>query len=174
MTAAPELTLRQVPLASIERADWDRLLSATAAATPFARWTFHRAWWDAYGETAAEHYLVAAGAGDDGDAPRAIVPLMRRTAGDTDPSVIFFGASYHADYATILAAASDMPLVANALADSLGDRILAHRRPAPAAPDRPGTGRPRPRSALREGRLARVARDRGRLPGGDRAELGLG
>ena len=115
MTAAPELTLRQVPLASIERADWDRLLSLTAAATPFARWTFHRAWWDAYGDTADERYLVATGADEDGDVPRAIVPLMRRNAADADPGVVFFGASYHADYATILGAATDMPLVADAL-----------------------------------------------------------
>ena len=27
-------------------------LAATAGATPFSRWTFHRAWWDAYGSTA--------------------------------------------------------------------------------------------------------------------------
>ena len=119
MTAAPDLTLRHVPLSSIERADWDRLLSATAAATPFARWTFHRAWWDAYGDTADEEYLVATGAGDDGEAPRAIVPLMRREA--ADPGVIYFGASYHSDYATILGAPADMPAVAEALADTLRD-----------------------------------------------------
>jgi CelD/BcsL family acetyltransferase involved in cellulose biosynthesis len=34
---------------------------------------------------------------------------------------IFFGASYHADYATILAAPADLPAVADALADYLAD-----------------------------------------------------
>ena len=33
---------------------------------------------------------------------------------------VFFGASYHADYATILAAPADLPAVATALVDHLG------------------------------------------------------
>jgi len=117
MTAAPDLTLRQVPLASIERADWDRLLALTPAATPFARWTFHRAWWDAYGDAAVEQYLIATDA--DSDSPRAIVPLMRRSAPESEREAIYFGASYHADYATILGAAADMQGVADGLANVL-------------------------------------------------------
>ena len=42
----------QVAFEAIPRADWDALLAVTARPTPFSRWTFHRAWWDAYGEMA--------------------------------------------------------------------------------------------------------------------------
>ena len=59
----------------IPRPDWDRLYAETPAATPFASWTFHRAWWDAFATTAEEHYLVR----DEG-AVVAIVPLMVREA----------------------------------------------------------------------------------------------
>ncbi len=61
---------------AIPRADWDRLLAATSAATPFSRWTFHRAWWDAYGTTAHDSYLVVCAPGSD--LIRGIVPLMYR------------------------------------------------------------------------------------------------
>ncbi len=128
---------------------WDRLLALTPAATPFARWTVHRAWWDAYGSTAHEQYVVAVGdptpaneagthatAEVSGDDIRAIVPLMHRhmiepddeatatilrhtrlrgTRVRPDAKAIFFGASYHCDYATILADPADLPAVAEAL-----------------------------------------------------------
>ena len=42
-------------------------------------------------------------------------------------TAVFFGASYHADYATILAAPADLPAVAEALADYLADP--SERRP---------------------------------------------
>ena len=112
-------------------------MALTPAATPFARWTFHRAWWDAYGDTAHAQYL---GAADREGTLRAIVPLMHRHAvaavdlvdhtvlrahshGGTplpdDVKAIFFGASYHADYATILADPAHLEAVARALADAL-------------------------------------------------------
>jgi CelD/BcsL family acetyltransferase involved in cellulose biosynthesis len=138
-----------VPFAAIPRATWDRLAGANPAATPFTRWTFHRAWWDAYEATAHEQYLAcvlapAAGAlnGDflaaDG-AIRGIVPLMhrhevepgdedtatvlrRRTQSGTsvrpDAKAVFMAASYHADYATLLCAPTDMAAVAETLAAS--------------------------------------------------------
>ena len=89
-------------------------------------WAFHRAWWDAYGDNAHDQTLVVVAGRRPGDAdPVAIVPLMHRhvvepsrarptrrcatatdvaaDAGPADAKAIFFGASYHADYATILA-----------------------------------------------------------------------
>ncbi|MEO8625750.1 MAG: GNAT family N-acetyltransferase [Candidatus Limnocylindrales bacterium] len=139
--SAAGLIARPVAFADIPRATWDRLLARTASQTPFSRWTFHRAWWDAYGETAHEQYLVVgpAAAGDDFDAAIAIVPLMHRheiepddaecrtsvrphePTGTTVPGeakAVFFGASYHADYATILADPANLPAVATAIADS--------------------------------------------------------
>jgi hypothetical protein len=77
-----------VPFAAIPRSTWDRLAAANPAITPFSRWTFHRAWWDAYGSTAHEQYLACMSqqpASDvpldplaDNDAIRGIVPLMHR------------------------------------------------------------------------------------------------
>jgi CelD/BcsL family acetyltransferase involved in cellulose biosynthesis len=144
---------RRVPFEEIPRDAWERLLARTAAATPFSRWTLHRAWWDAYGATAHEQYLVCV----PPDPPyvrsgmlespprsedvRAIVPLMHRHevepedaatateirrryrgAGRAVPptaKAIFFGASYHADYATVLADPADLPAVAWAVAEAL-------------------------------------------------------
>jgi CelD/BcsL family acetyltransferase involved in cellulose biosynthesis len=132
--------LRRRPFAEIGRGDWERLYQATPAATPFSSWTFHRAWWDAYGVTAQEHYLVFSAdpdpavlaAGDEGGSIRAVVPLMtQQTPADPPPAAtadggdpghrrlhestrpaLFFAASYHADYATVLAGRDDIPLVA--------------------------------------------------------------
>lgn len=114
--------------------------------TPFARWSFHRAWWDAYGDSAHEQYLVCVPVDAPADAldwltVRAIVPLMHRHEVEPDDIInrtvlrehdhgadcrvvppdakaVFFGASYHADYATILAALEDLPAAAAAVATS--------------------------------------------------------
>jgi CelD/BcsL family acetyltransferase involved in cellulose biosynthesis len=136
------LDARQVAFGDIPRTVWDRLLAQTHAPTPFSRWNFHRAWWDAYGDTAHEQYLVClptGGAGVDWTAVRAIVPLMHRHEIEPDDAecrtsvrphestgtlvpgeakAIFFGASYHADYATVLADPADMPAVAMAVAQA--------------------------------------------------------
>ena len=141
-----QLDARPVPFGEIPRSCWDRLFAQTPSATPFSRWTFHRAWWDAYGDSAHEQYLVCV-PGDSSSDPidwelvRAIVPLMHRHevepddlvnktvlrerdhGGDCrtvppDAKAVFFGASYHADYATILAAAADLPEVSAAVARS--------------------------------------------------------
>jgi CelD/BcsL family acetyltransferase involved in cellulose biosynthesis len=121
------------------------LLLLTPSATPFARWNFHRAWWDAYGSMAHEQYLVCVPegmAGTDFEQVRAIVPLMHRhevepedeanrtilrahaaphTPVRSEAKAVFFGASYHADYATILARPADLPAVADAVARALAE-----------------------------------------------------
>jgi CelD/BcsL family acetyltransferase involved in cellulose biosynthesis len=137
---APRLIAEQRPFDSIPRATWDRLASLTPWATPFSAWAFHRAWWDGYGANAHEEILVVC----PGDAasdpePVAIVPFMHRH--EVEPSdaetqttirpgaglrltpvppsatAILFAASYHADYATILADPADLPAVVEAVAD---------------------------------------------------------
>lgn len=141
--AAPG-SLRAVrrPFDSIDQATWDTLAAANPWATPFARWAVQRAWWDAYGANAHEQTLVVVDpAAADPQLPVAIVPLMHRHEVEPDDSIlqtrlrgdqrlpltavaptakaVFFGASYHADYATLLADPADMPAVAEALVDAL-------------------------------------------------------
>jgi hypothetical protein len=130
------------PFDAIDPAAWDALAAASPWATPFARWGVHRAWWDAYGANAHEQTLVVVDpAAADPDAPVAIVPLMHRHEVEPDDAIlrtrlrgephmprtpvaptakaVFFGASYHADYATILARPEDLPATAEALAEAL-------------------------------------------------------
>lgn len=149
--AAGGLTLERRPFSSIEPATWDRLAASTPWATPFSAWAFHRAWWDAYAENAHDEttVLLDPRAGRVSD-PVAILPLMhRREAEEADAArhttlrhghdsaltlvppaatAIFFGASYHADYATILAAPVDLPAVADAFVSDLRGRgVDGHR-----------------------------------------------
>ena len=130
------------PFGSIAPAVWDGLAGRNPWATPFSRWAFHRAWWDAYGDSAHDQTMVILDAAADPDAePIGIVPLMHRHAVEpTDPATqttmrhgsaveltavpptakaVFFGASYHADYATILTGPAELPEVGSALADAL-------------------------------------------------------
>ncbi len=106
-------------------------------------WAFQRAWWDAYGANAHEETLVLVPAdGPDDARPAAIVPLMHRhevepgdlelhtsirhqdgahlTPVPPDAKAVFFGASYHADYATLLAAPAHLAAAAEALATYCG------------------------------------------------------
>ena len=130
------------PFDSIDPADWDRLAAANPMATPFSSWAFHRAWWDAFGSNAHEQTLavVEAGGASDGNLV-AIVPLMHRhqvepsdaathttlrhghpphlTAVAPTAKTVFFGASYHADYATILGNPNRASEIAEALAVAL-------------------------------------------------------
>ena len=129
----------QRPFDSIPRETWDRLAARTPWATPFSTWPFHRAWWDAYGENAHDQLLVVCRNDSSADQePIAIVPLMHRheveptdaathttmrhgadlrlTPVPPTATAILFGASYHADYATILADPDDLPAVAKAVA----------------------------------------------------------
>ncbi len=132
------------PFAEVEPAAWDALAAANPWATPFSSWAFQRAWWDAYGANAHEETLVLVPAdGPDDAAPVAIVPLMHRheveprdlelhtalrhTSGSeltqvpADTKALFFGASYHADYATILTSPENLAAAAAALADYCSD-----------------------------------------------------
>ncbi len=141
------------PFDTISQASWDGLAATNPWATPFSGWAFQRAWWDAYGSNAHDETLVVVPIGADGapiqDAePIGIVPLMHRhevepsdLAGHTQmrhatdveltpvaptATAIFFGASYHADYATLLAAPDHLDTVADAVATLLA---------GPAGPD---------------------------------------
>jgi hypothetical protein len=156
-SAAPARTLvaRRVPFGAIPREAWDRLLAVTARATPFSRWTFHRAWWDGYGESAHEDYMVCVAAENGAvggsaahgttplnpDAIVGIAPLMHRHEVEPDDAIlhtairhaprtaqtpvpdrakaVFFAASYHADYATLLSDPADLPAVASAVVEAL-------------------------------------------------------
>ncbi|HEY0442628.1 MAG TPA: hypothetical protein VGC90_00245, partial [Candidatus Limnocylindrales bacterium] len=130
---------------------WDRLAGATPWSTPFSRWAFHRAWWDAYAGSAHDQTVVVVDAAAADGPPVAIVPLMHRheveptdeathttirhgsgpelTRVAPDAKAVFFGASYHADYATVLTDPHDLPGVAVALVDHLAEP------PAPGGPD---------------------------------------
>jgi CelD/BcsL family acetyltransferase involved in cellulose biosynthesis len=144
-SAAPTGSLRAVhrPFDAIPRATWDTLAASTPWATPFSRWGVQRAWWDAYGANAHDQTLVVVDdAAPDDAMPVAIVPLMHRHEVEPDDAIlrtrmrgaghaapltpvapdrkaVFFGASYHADYATVLARPADLPAVARAVADAL-------------------------------------------------------
>ncbi len=153
-SAPRRLRVEPRPLSTIEPATWDSLAAANPWATPFSRWAFHRAWWDAYGATAHEQTLVVVDPDNPGPAaPIGIVPLMHRhhveptdaathttmrraqgeqlTPVEPHAKAVFFGASYHADYATVLAAPQDLPAVAEAVVEWLAmpDADAAH--PAP-------------------------------------------
>jgi CelD/BcsL family acetyltransferase involved in cellulose biosynthesis len=128
-------------LSDIPRVEWDRLFALSPAATPFSRWTVHRAWWDAYASTAHEQYLTCREA--DTNRLVAIVPLMHRHAIEPEDEatatairarrvargadvpasakVVYMAASYHADYATILAGPEHVTAVAAGIAGALAD-----------------------------------------------------
>ena len=152
-TAPTGLFVEPCAFDAIPRDVWDGLATRNPWATPFSSWAFQRAWWDAYGASAHDQtMIVRAAAGSAGGAEAgdliAIVPLMHRheveaadaaTAskirhGDVSAltpvpptaKAVFFGASYHADYATILAAPADLPAVAAAIVDHLGDPDAGH------------------------------------------------
>ncbi len=139
--------------AAIPRTTWDALADANPWVTPFSRWPFQRAWWDAYGANAHDQTLVVI---DDeapaSDPPVAIVPLMHRheveptdeatrtslrhgSSAELTPvaptaKAVFFGASSHADYATVLARPDDLTDVAEAVVEHLGSE-------GPVDPDHP-------------------------------------
>jgi CelD/BcsL family acetyltransferase involved in cellulose biosynthesis len=124
---------------------WDALAGLNPYATPFSRWEFQRAWWDAYGQNAVPDTLRVV----DPSAPDetvAIVPLMHRHVVEASDATthttirhghdsnltpvagtacaIYFGATYHADYATLLAAPADIPRVADAVAEHFARELI--------------------------------------------------
>ncbi len=162
-----QLRAERRSFADIDRETWDGLAGLNPWATPFSAWAFHRAWWDAYGDSAHEETLVivdaaaragsgtgaaGSGTGSAAGAPIAIVPLMHRhvveptdalthtsirhgpgaelTPVEPTAKAVYFGASYHADYATVLADPLDLPEVADAICELLEDEA----RPNPDHP----------------------------------------
>ena len=142
MSASTGLRLVAVrrPFDSIPAGTWDGVARRTLWATPFSRHCVQKAWWDAYGDTAHDQTVVVV----DEAAPDeiiGIVPLMHRhelEPGDVaarttirhrpgstlrpvpdSATAVFFGASYHADYATVLAAPADLSAVCEAVVGSL-------------------------------------------------------
>jgi CelD/BcsL family acetyltransferase involved in cellulose biosynthesis len=117
---------------------WDSLAATNPWVTPFSSWAFQRAWWDGYGETAHEQTLAVT---DESGRLVGIAPLMHRhaveaTDAETRTSIrhgsapsltpvaasakaVYFGASYHADYATLLSAPDDLAGVADAVVGAL-------------------------------------------------------
>ena len=159
--SGPALTARtrrliatRQPFDSVPAQVWDALAACNRWSTPFARWAFHRSWWEAYGASAHDQTVVVHDAASPGEPPVAIVPLMHRhqveptdseirttmrhaegahlTPVEPSAKAIFFGASYHADYATILGHRADLPAVAEALVD-----LLAHEAGDDEQPPKP-------------------------------------
>ncbi|HVL54591.1 MAG TPA: GNAT family N-acetyltransferase [Vitreimonas sp.] len=143
-SAGRPLRAERRDFASLDPATWDRLARANPWATPFSRHAFHQAWWDAYGESAHDQTLVVLDPDGPADAPPVgIAPLMHRheveptdaerqttmrhhggpelTPVEPHAKAVFFGASYHADYATLLAAPADLAAVSAAVVDHLAD-----------------------------------------------------
>jgi len=145
-TTGARLVAQRRPFGDIPAATWDALADSTPWASPFSRHCVQRAWWDAYGATAHDQTLVivdeaASAATGAPETLVGIVPLMHRhelEPGDVaarttlrhqagpplravpeSATAVFFGASYHADYATVLAAPADLPAVCEAVADAL-------------------------------------------------------
>jgi CelD/BcsL family acetyltransferase involved in cellulose biosynthesis len=148
VTTGARLVAQRRPFGDIPAATWDALADSTPWASPFSRHCVLRAWWDAYGATAHDQTLVivdeaASAATNPAELETlvGIVPLMHRhelEPGDVaarttlrhqagpplravpeSATAVFFGASYHADYATVLAAPADLPAVCEAVADAL-------------------------------------------------------
>jgi len=122
----------------ISEVDWDALVAVTPFATPFARHCVHRSWWAAYGASAHEQTLAVSNASGKlvGIAPLmhrhelepgdvAAKTTLRQTPGrairpvPASATAVFFGASYHSDYATVLAAPDDLPGVCEAVVEFL-------------------------------------------------------
>lgn len=155
-TAAPgtsPLRAERRAFDDIDPGTWDELAALNPYATPFSSWAFHRAWWDAYRDNATDETIVVVDPSSaTPDRPIAIVPLMDRhvvepsdaithtmirhrdalplTPLPPDACAIYFGATYHADYATLLAHPSDMARSAEALADALVRDAIPIPRPA--------------------------------------------
>jgi CelD/BcsL family acetyltransferase involved in cellulose biosynthesis len=138
--ATPRLVAVHRAFGDIPAAQWDALADATPWATPFSRHCVQKAWWDAYGATAHDQTLVVV----DESAPEkltGVMPLMHRhelEPGDVaarttirhqpgpalrpvpaSATAVFFGASYHADYATVLAAPDHLNAVCEAVVAAL-------------------------------------------------------
>ena len=96
-TPARTIAISATPLAGVSAAEWERLLAANPTATAFSARAVHAAWWSAHSDTAQDVSLAARDAAS-GEL-LGYLPLMKRPDG-----VIYSGATFHIDYATVLLA----------------------------------------------------------------------
>ena len=96
-TPARTIAISATPLAGVSTAEWERLLAANPTATAFSDRTVHAAWWSAHSDTAQDVSLAARDAASN--ELLGYLPLMKRPDG-----VIYSGATFHIDYATVLLA----------------------------------------------------------------------
>lgn len=141
------LRAKRLDFDAIDAPTWDGFARLNPYATPFSRWAFQRAWWDAYGANAvADTLVVIDPAAPADDQAVALVPLMHRHVVEASDATthtkirhghegsltpvaptacaIYFGGSYHADYATLLAEPGDIPRVADAVADHFARELI--------------------------------------------------
>ena len=114
-TPARTIAVSATPLAGVSDAEWERLLTANPSASAFSDRVVHAAWWSAHSSTAEDVSLAARDAAS-GEL-LGYLPLMKRPDG-----VIYSGATFHIDYATVLLAplgAGEHDTVADALATAL-------------------------------------------------------
>ncbi len=114
-TPARTIAISATPLAGVSAAEWERLLAANPTATAFSARAVHAAWWSAHSDTAQDVSLAARDAATN--ELLGYLPLMKRPDG-----VIYSGATFHIDYATVLLEQTSPNTeddVAAALADAL-------------------------------------------------------
>ncbi len=96
-TPARTIAISATALAGVNAAEWERLLAANPTATAFSDRAVHAAWWSAHSDTAQDVSLAARDAASN--ELLGYLPLMKRPDG-----VIYSGATFHIDYATVLLA----------------------------------------------------------------------
>ena len=113
-TPARTIAVSATPLAAVSPAEWDQLLLANQSASAFSQRVVHAAWWSAHHATATDVSIAARDA-QSGEL-LGYLPLMLRPDG-----LIYSGATFHIDYATVLLtpSASEADPVADALATAL-------------------------------------------------------
>jgi len=94
-TPARTIAISATPLAGVSVAEWERLLAANPTATAFSDRAVHAAWWSAHNDTAEDVSLAARDVASND--LLGYLPLMKRPDG-----VIYSGATFHIDYATVL------------------------------------------------------------------------
>ena len=96
-TPARTIAISATPLAGVNAAEWERLLVTNPTASAFSNRAVHAAWWSAHNDTAEDVSLAARDAASN--ELLGYLPLMKRPDG-----VIYSGATFHIDYATVLLA----------------------------------------------------------------------
>ena len=123
-TPARTITVSATPLAGVSVDEWRRLVSTNQTASAFSDRSVHAAWWSAHGDTATDVSLAARDA--DTNELLGYLPLMERPDG-----VIYSGATFHIDYATVLLAPLDPHASSqdDSVADALAAALIALQRP---------------------------------------------